>query len=165
LRHCRQALAAKLTAIVVCFARNPQRVIELTDTLTPRERSRRMAAVRSIDTKPEFAVRRLVHGMGYRYRLHRRDLPGTPDLVFPARRAVVFVHGCFWHRHEGCALARIPKSRVRFWTQKLEGNRQRDARALKALRAAGWRALVVWECELKKPSTLARRLRRFLDRT
>jgi len=136
----------------------------MTDTLTPQERSRRMAAVRPVDTKPEFVVRRLVHGMGYRYRLHRRDLPGTPDLVFPARRAVVFVHGCFWHRHEGCALARIPKSRVEFWTQKLEGNRERDTRKLKELRAAGWRVLVIWECELKNSKTLARRLRRFLDR-
>jgi len=135
----------------------------MTDTLTPQERSRRMAAVRPVDTKPEFIVRRLVHGMGYRYRLHRRDLPGTPDLVFPARRAVVFVHGCFWHRHEGCALARIPKSRVEFWTRKLEGNRERDARELKELRAAGWRVLIIWECELKNPKTLARRLRRFLD--
>ncbi len=135
----------------------------MTDTLTPQERSRRMAAVRPVDTKPEFIVRRLVHGMGYRYRLHRRDLPGTPDLVFPARRAVVFVHGCFWHRHEGCALARIPKSRVEFWTRKLEGNRERDARELKELRATGWRVLIIWECELKNPKTLARRLRRFLD--
>lgn len=122
-----------------------------------------MALVRSVDTKPEMAVRRLVHGMGYRYRLHCRDLPGKPDLVFRSRRSVVFVHGCFWHRHEGCPLARLPKSKVEFWTVKLEGNRERDARKVAALQEAGWRVCVVWECELKDKELLAQRLRRFLD--
>lgn len=135
----------------------------MSDTLTPEERSHRMSQVRSTDTKPELVVRRLVHGMGYRYRLHRRDLPGTPDLVFPARKAVVFVHGCFWHHHEGCSLARIPKSRIEFWTKKLQGNRERDIRDEGALRAAGWRVLIVWECELKDREALSQRLRRFLD--
>lgn len=135
----------------------------MTDTMSPEERSRRMALVHSVDTKPEMALRRLVHGMGYRYRLHCRDLAGKPDLVFRSRRAVIFVHGCFWHRHEGCSLARLPKSRVDFWTAKLEGNRERDARKVAELENAGWRVFVVWECELKNLETLAQRLRRFLD--
>jgi DNA mismatch endonuclease (patch repair protein) len=135
----------------------------MADTLSPEERSRRMADVRSVDTKPEMAIRRLVHGMGYRYRLHCRDLPGKPDLVFRSRHAIVFVHGCFWHRHVGCPLARLPKSRVGFWSAKLEGNRERDARKIAALRKAGWRVFVVWECELKDMETLTGRLRRFLD--
>ena len=135
----------------------------MTDTLLPEERSRRMSLVRSANTKPEMVVRRLVFGMGYRYRLHCRDLPGKPDLVFRSRRAVVFVHGCFWHRHQGCALARLPKSRVDFWTTKLEGNRERDARKIAELEKVGWRILVVWECELMDLEALAPRLRRFLD--
>lgn len=136
----------------------------MADTLSPEERSRRMALVRSTDTKPEMVVRRLVHGMGYRYGLHRRDLPGTPDLVFRPRKAVIFVHGCFWHRHEGCALARLPKSRKIFWLAKLEGNRLRDEDARSTLRSLGWRVMVVWECEIKDTKTLACRLRRFLER-
>lgn len=135
----------------------------MADTMSPEDRSRRMALVRSVDTKPEMAVRRMVHGMGYRYRLHCRDLPGKPDLVFRSRRAVVFVHGCFWHRHEGCALARLPKSKLDFWLAKLEGNRARDARKVEALKRTGWRVLVVWECELKNSETLALKLQRFLD--
>lgn len=135
----------------------------MTDTLSPSDRSRRMAAVRSIDTKPEMIVRKLVHGMGYRYRLHGRDLPGTPDMVFPSRRSVIFVHGCFWHRHEHCRLARLPKSRLEFWAAKLEGNRARDERKVAELRAQGWRVLVVWECELKDRQALVTRLKCFLD--
>ncbi|MFZ2366546.1 MAG: very short patch repair endonuclease [Azonexus sp.] len=131
--------------------------------MTPEQRSRRMALIRSVDTKPEMLVRKLIFGMGYRYRLHCRDLPGTPDLVFRSRRAVVFVHGCFWHRHEGCSLARIPKSRVEFWKSKLDGNQERDARKIKALLDAGWRVFVAWECELKDKEALATQLRRFLD--
>lgn len=123
-----------------------------------------MALVRSTDTGPELAVRRLLHGMGYRYRLHARDLPGKPDLVFRSRRCVIFVHGCFWHRHEGCSLARMPKSRVDFWEAKLESNRVRDAREVASLKKAGWRVFVVWECELKDKEKLARRLSRFLER-
>jgi DNA mismatch endonuclease (patch repair protein) len=133
------------------------------DTLTPEERSHQMALVRSINTKPELLVRRLVHGLGYRYRIHRRDLPGTPDIVFSSRQAVIFVHGCFWHRHDGCPLARMPKSKVGFWMDKLEGNRERDIRKTEELESAGWRVLVVWECELKDLNALSSRLRRFLD--
>lgn len=133
------------------------------DTLTPAERSSRMALVRAKDTKPELLVRRLVHGMGYRYRLHRRDLPGTPDLVFPARSKVIFIHGCFWHRHAHCALARLPKSRGDFWLPKLTANAERDARNVRALRRLGWSVLTIWECQLGDTARLANRIRRFLD--
>lgn len=135
----------------------------MTDTLTREERSRRMSLVRSADTKPEMRVRKLVHGMGFRYRLHRKDLPGKPDLVFPGRRAVIFVHGCFWHRHAGCPLARLPKSRPEFWVPKLEGNKQRDEREIADLRAAGWRVLVIWECEIRDEVAVAIRVRDFLN--
>lgn len=133
------------------------------DSLTPKERSERMALVKSKNTKPEITVRRLVFAMGYRYRLHDARLPGTPDLVFAGRRKALFVHGCFWHRHAGCALARLPKSRLDFWRPKLDGNRQRDARKLRALRRKGWSVLVAWECELTNKDRLARRIKRFLD--
>lgn len=133
------------------------------DTLSPSDRSARMALIRHTHTKPELLVRRLLHRLGYRYRLHRRDLPGTPDLVFPSRRTVLFVHGCFWHRHVDCALARLPKSRLEFWAPKLQANKERDARKIEALKAAGWRVGVVWECQLRDRDTLARRLRAFLD--
>lgn len=133
------------------------------DTLTPLERSARMALVRAKDTKPELLVRRLVHGMGYRYRLHRRDLPGTPDLVFPGRGKVIFIHGCFWHRHARCVLARLPKSRGDFWLPKLTANAERDVRNTRALRRLGWSVLTIWECQLGDTSKLANRIRRFLD--
>jgi DNA mismatch endonuclease, patch repair protein len=133
------------------------------DTLTPAERSARMALVRAKDTKPELMVRRFVHGMGYRYRLHRRDLPGTPDMVFPGRGKVIFVHGCFWHRHARCALARLPKSRGDFWLPKLTANAERDARNGRALRRLGWGVLTIWECQLRDTAALANRIRRFLD--
>ncbi len=123
-----------------------------------------MARVRSKDTRPEMAVRRLVHGMGYRYRLHGRDLPGCPDLVFPRLRKVLFVHGCFWHRHPNpeCKLARLPKSRLDFWLPKLEENRRRDREQQEALLDLGWRFLVVWECETPDIPNLVEKLRMFL---
>ncbi|MBB3268553.1 DNA mismatch endonuclease (patch repair protein) [Azospirillum sp. OGB3] len=133
----------------------------MVDTLTPAERSERMGRVRSRHTKPELVVRQLVHGMGYRYRLHRRDLPGSPDLVFPGRRAVIFVHGCFWHRHD-CKMGRLPKSRPEFWIPKLEANKVRDRLNLGRLEAEGWRVLVLWECELRDLAALAERIRAFL---
>jgi DNA mismatch endonuclease (patch repair protein) len=108
-------------------------------------------------------VRKLTHGLGYRYRLHRRDLPGQPDLVFPSRHKVIFVHGCFWHRHKGCALARMPKSRQDFWLEKLEGNAKRDGRNERALRLNGWGVMTVWECQLSDRDRLTTRIRRFLD--
>ncbi|GMU67564.1 MAG: hypothetical protein AMXMBFR36_38380 [Acidobacteriota bacterium] len=133
------------------------------DTLSPADRSRRMGLVRARDTGPELVVRRLVHADGYRYRLYRRDLPGSPDLVFPSRHKVILVHGCFWHRHAGCQLARLPKSRLDFWIPKLEANRRRDARDRRALERAGWSVLVVWECQLARPDRVRRALRRFLN--
>lgn len=136
----------------------------MTDSLSPADRSARMARVRGRDTKPEMLVRRLVHGMGFRYRLHDRRLPGAPDLVFAGRRKAIFVHGCFWHRHldSTCRLARMPKSRLDFWRPKLEGNRQRDLHNQAALHAAGWTFLVVWECEMGDREHLENRLRMFL---
>lgn len=133
------------------------------DTLTPSQRSERMSRVRSCDTKPELMVRKLLFAMGYRYRLHVASLPGKPDIVFAARRKIVFVHGCFWHRHANCALTRLPKSRKAFWLAKLEGNRRRDGRVKAALRRDGWSVATVWECQLAAPDRLARRLRRFME--
>ncbi len=108
-----------------------------------------MARVKGKDTGPERVVRRMAHGLGYRFRLYRRDLPGVPDLVFPGRRKIVFVHGCFWHQHgaEGCWRSRLPKSRPEFWIPKLRANVVRDGKVLDSLRAAGWQVLVIWECE------------------
>lgn len=133
------------------------------DTLKPEERSRRMALVRNKDTKPEIAVRRLVHRLGYRYRLHRRDLPGCPDLVFPSRRAVIFINGCFWHRHKCYNGQRLPKSRTDWWREKLETNKKRDIANQRKLRRLGWRVLVIWECQTKKPDRLILRLTNYLD--
>lgn len=118
-----------------------------------------MSLVRSKNTKPEMVVRRLVHSLGYRYRLHNRKMPGAPDLVFPSRQAVIFVHGCFWHRHAKCG--RIPKSRLDYWLPKLERNKARDAENIKALRRDGWRVLVIWECQTRDEN-LARRINAFL---
>ena len=124
-----------------------------------------MGRVRGRDTKPEMVVRRLLHAMGYRYRLQARDLPGRPDIVFRGRRKAILVHGCFWHRHPdpSCKLARLPKTRLDFWLPKLEGNRQRDEANLERLRAMGWRVLLVWECELRDREQLANTLRRFME--
>lgn len=133
------------------------------DTLSPQERSERMGRVKGKDTKPEMTVRRLVHQLGYRYRLHVAGLPGKPDLVFSRARKAIFVHGCFWHRHAGCPLCRMPKSRLEFWKAKLENNRKRDSRNLKRLRKDGWRLLVIWECELGDQLALRRRILEFLD--
>lgn len=110
-----------------------------------------MSRIRHRDTKPEMLVRRLLHAMGFRYRLHDKRLPGSPDIVFASRKKAILVHGCFWHRHPdaGCALARMPKSRLDFWRPKLEGNRTRDVRHQSELDALGWRYLIVWECELR----------------
>ena len=138
----------------------------MTDTLTRKQRSERMALIRGKNTRPELIVRRLVHGMGFRYRLHLRSLPGRPDLVFRPLRKAIFVHGCFWHRHEdpSCKLARLPKSRLEFWKDKLESNRKRDLKALKDLRGLGWDVLEVWECQLHQLDFLQDCLRSFLKR-
>ncbi|MFM0390759.1 very short patch repair endonuclease [Paraburkholderia phytofirmans] len=135
------------------------------DRLSPTQRSERMGKIRSADTGPEMLVRRLVHGLGYRFRLHRSDLPGTPDLVFASRRKVVFVHGCFWHRHDdpACRLARLPKSRLEFWLPKLEGNKKRDDLVQKQLEAAGWSVMTIWECQLREAEALKHRISEFLE--
>lgn len=142
-----------------------KRATRMADTLTPSERSERMSRVRGKDTKPEMIVRGLTHGMGYRYRLHRRTLPGAPDLVFPSRRKVIFIHGCFWHRHSdpACKLARLPRSRLDFWLPKLEGNHRRDIENQEQVRALGWQFLVVWECETRHREQLANTIRGFLE--
>jgi DNA mismatch endonuclease (patch repair protein) len=133
------------------------------DTVSPLQRSEIMGRVRSKDTGPEMVVRRLVHGMGYRYRLHSAKLPGRPDLVFAARRKVVFVHGCFWHQHRGCKRARMPSSNRDYWVAKIERNTSRDRAVVRALRRARWKVLTVWECELSNMNRLAKRLGGFLD--
>ena len=137
----------------------------LADKLSPARRSANMARIRSRDTKPEMVVRRLLHAMGYRYRLHRRDLPGNPDLVFSGRRKVVFVHGCFWHQHEdpSCLDGRPPKSNASYWAPKLQRNVERDRQAAISLMAEGWDALIVWECEVRDRKALSEKLRTFLD--
>jgi DNA mismatch endonuclease (patch repair protein) len=130
------------------------------DKIAPERRSANMAKVRGKDTGPEMRVRRLAHRMGLRFRLHRKDLPGRPDLVFPGRGLVVFVHGCFWHRHEGCRRATTPSTRQEFWQAKFDANVQRDKRQIRDLEALGWRVLVIWECELKDEATIESELRR-----
>lgn len=121
-----------------------------------------MRRIRGKDSAPELIVRRLLHSLGYRYRLHRKDLPGRPDIVFTTRRKVIFVHGCFWHRHPGCKFAYKPKTRLDFWSNKFQQNVQRDTRATAALTASGWSVLVVWECETSDAKLLTIRLRAFL---
>jgi DNA mismatch endonuclease (patch repair protein) len=136
------------------------------DNETSAQRSKQMSRIRSKHTEPELLVRRLVHGMGYRYRLHRRDLPGSPDLVFPSRHKVILVHGCFWHRHPdpSCPLTRTPKSRLDFWIPKFEANRQRDLKTKAQLEALGWGIMVVWECQLRHVESIEARVREFLGR-
>lgn len=141
-----------------------RRIGNVPDTLSKTERSKRMSLIRHKDTGPEILVRSLVHRMGFRFSLRRNRIPGKPDIVFPGRRKAIFVHGCFWHRHASptCGLARLPKSKLDFWLPKLEGNRVRDVRKQRELRAAGWKFLVVWECELGHIEHLRNKLRRFL---
>lgn len=134
------------------------------DTFSPAERSRIMALVKSKNTTPELYVRKLIHGMGYRFRLHDKTLPGKPDLVLSRLRTVVFVHGCFWHQHSRCKRAAMPTSRIDYWKQKFARNKIRDAANRKALRKLGWRIIVVWECELRRPEHLERRLKTLLSR-
>lgn len=132
------------------------------DTRTPEQRRRIMRAVKSKDTKPERAVRRLLYGLGYRYRLHPKGLPGRPDIAFLGRRKAIFVHGCFWHGHE-CAKGRSPKSRLEYWQPKLEQNAIRDRTKIEQLESLGWQSLVIWQCEIEDSGDLRKRLRIFLD--
>jgi DNA mismatch endonuclease, patch repair protein len=132
------------------------------DRLTPAERSAQMRRITKRDTKPELTVRRAIHAMGFRFRLHRSDLPGTPDIVLPRHRKVILVNGCFWHQHKGCRLARQPKSRLEYWLPKLARNVERDKAMRAALEAAGWNPLVIWECETQDPQLLQDVLQGFL---
>jgi DNA mismatch endonuclease (patch repair protein) len=131
--------------------------------MTSELRSRIMRSVKSRNTSPEMIVRSMAHRMGYRFRLHRGDLPGKPDLVFPARKAVIFVNGCFWHGHDCARGARVPKTNRPYWTAKIARNVARDAASLSLLRANRWRALVIWECEMKNAARLKARISRFLS--
>ena len=134
----------------------------MADVHTPEQRSRNMASIRGKDTRPEKIVRSLLHRLGYRFRLHCRELPGKPDLVFPSRRKVIFVHGCFWHMHK-CRWGKVtPATNAEFWQTKRKGNCDRDRRALKSLSAAGWKAFIVWECQTRNPDELQTRLVNFL---
>ena len=135
----------------------------MTDRLTPEARSDHMRRIRKVDTRPEVAVRKITHALGYRFRLYRRDLPGCPDLAFPKLRKVILVHGCFWHQHKGCRLARRPKSRLAYWLPKLDRNHERDKATLAGLEAAGWEPLVVWECEVADAGLLREKLEDFLS--
>lgn len=131
--------------------------------MSPAERSARMALIRSKDTKPEVAVRKAAHALGFRFRLHKRTLPGRPDLVFAGRKKVIFVHGCFWHSHSGCKVANQPKSRSEFWADKFARNKARDSANVSTLKEQGWGVLVIWECETKDIEKLKKRLRAFLE--
>ena len=131
------------------------------DTLSAEQRSERMSRIRGRNSAPELRLRRLVHGLGYRYRLYGK-LPGKPDLVFAGKKKVIFMHGCFWHRHEGCILARLPKSKVEFWIEKLEANKLRDQRNIERLEALGWSALTIWECQMSDMDDVERRVTEFL---
>jgi len=132
------------------------------DNLSNAARSENMRRIRSRDTSPEVTVRSMVHRMGFRFRLHRKDLPGCPDIVLVCLRKIIFVHGCFWHQHSACGEGRLPKSRQEYWGPKLQRNKERDVQHRADLRRLGWRMLVVWECELKRPGHLENKLRRFL---
>lgn len=125
-------------------------------------RSRIMRAVKSKDTRPEIVVRRLMHGMGFRFRLHRKDLPGSPDLVFASQRKVIFVHGCFWHGHDCARGSRLPKTNVDYWKTKIDRNCKRDDEAIRLLNKAGWESCVVWECELRNVDNLRAKLLSFM---
>ena len=130
----------------------------MTDVFTPEHRSRVMASVKGRDTKPELKVRRLLHRLGARFRLHRKDLPGAPDIVLPRRKLAIFVHGCFWHGHDCARGARVPKANRPYWEAKIGRNRSRDVVNREALEAAGWRVETIWECEMKDEAGLSDRL-------
>jgi DNA mismatch endonuclease (patch repair protein) len=135
----------------------------MTDRLSPEHRSWNMSRIRSRDTSPERVVRSLLHRLGYRFRLHRKDLPGSPDIVLSRYRVVIFVHGCFWHRHRNCRLAYKPKSRIEFWEKKFSDNVRRDTQAARKLRTLGWRIVTVWECQTRHLAKLQIRLSRLLS--
>ncbi|MDP6636416.1 MAG: DNA mismatch endonuclease Vsr [Phycisphaerae bacterium] len=147
--------------------RHPTATSRPMDIFSPEKRSRIMRRVRSENTKPEMVVRRLAHGLGYRFRLHRKDLPGRPDLVFAGRRKIIFVHGCFWHQHSCRRGSRTPSTRREYWLAKLQGNVARDKTVVRRLRTLGWGVMVVWECQTTpgKLDRLAGRIARFLEKS
>lgn len=134
----------------------------MTDKLSPQQRSENMRRIRAKDTSPEIAVRQIAHRMGFRYRLHVASLPGKPDLVFPRLKKIIEVRGCFWHQHKECIDSHVPKTDVQYWGTKLKGNTERDRRNERALRAAGWEILTIWECQVRKLKNIERSMRRFL---
>jgi DNA mismatch endonuclease (patch repair protein) len=132
------------------------------DTLTKAQRSERMGRIRSKDTKPEMVIRRALFGLGYRYQIHRKDLPEKPDIVFPGRKKALFVHGCFWHAHQNCKVANMPKSRTEYWRAKFERNVERDKQNKRRLRLLGWGTLTIWECQIKRKERVVGRLASYL---
>ena len=132
------------------------------DRISREHRSWNMSRIKSGNTKPEIVVRSLLHNMGYRFRLHRKDLPGKPDIVLPRYRSVIFVHGCFWHRHKGCKNASNPKTKKTFWREKFKANVERDRKAQKELKSMGWRILIIWECELAEVDSVINKLEDYL---
>lgn len=139
-----------------------RRLNTVVDRLTPAQRSAHMRKIRRANTKPEWIVRRILFGLGYRYRLQWRGAPGRPDVAFPGRRKAIFVHGCFWHQHNGCSLAHVPETRRQFWENKFARNRARDARDLERAKLEGWQALVIWECQTRNVDGLPKLLAEFL---
>ena len=135
----------------------------MVDSRTPEQRSIIMSRIGSKNTKPEMIVRKLVFGLGYRYRLHDKKLPGRPDLVFKSKKKVIFVHGCFWHQHRGCKRGTLPKSNLEFWEGKLKNNKTRDKKIRRQLKELGWEVLVIWECQTKDAKALAEKLILFLE--
>lgn len=135
----------------------------MADRFTKEQRSALMSGIQTKHTGPELKVRSAAHGSGYRFSLHRKDLPGKPDIVFPRFKSVVFVHGCFWHQHEGCSKCALPATRRDFWAAKLTRNVARDAENRRELRRAGWRVLVIWECQTNERDAVAKKLKRFLE--
>lgn len=132
----------------------------MADHLSKEKRSWNMARIRSSNTRAEFAVRKLLHSLGYRFRLHRSDLPGKPDIVLPRHRTVIFVHGCFWHRHNRCSKSTTPKTNIQYWTDKFKRNIKRDIVSKKELNKLGWRVIVIWECETTDDNCIARKIKR-----
>ena len=132
------------------------------DTVNKEKRSWMMSRVKSKDTKPEKIVRSMIHRMGFRFRKNRRDLPGSPDIVFPKYRKVIFIHGCFWHGHKNCSKASRPSSNEEFWSDKLDTNIQRDRKKVRELKKQGWKVLIIWECQIKDEKRLTRKIKRFL---
>ena len=135
----------------------------VTDHVSPKKRSAIMAQVRTRNTGPELVARKMLHRLGYRYRLHRKDLPGSPDIVFPRTKLAIFVNGCFWHGH-ACRYGRLPKSKLQYWRPKIEANRTRDVSKQRQLRQRGWSFLVVWQCELRKPEAALKQMVQFLNK-